>query len=507
MSKKSSWGVFLLIFIFFIYFYAIEHRPVMTTADDWNYLSYTRDAIPVQAEHNPTKVFPETLMPLTALVSTSVFMPICNDFVQSIVLGSAIVLSLFITLYAFSFYKLLKKRLFLDEISSLFVTVLFLLFHFLIFRTLPSWNKYLLGSYNLTCYYNYTIPILCNASLVMYLLSHKYETESEAFLFQLSPWKKGFLVLFVYLCMFSNLYANILLTSYIGLSLLQKLIINWKKQTHLSFAKNNILAIVVLFVYLIILWMESHGHNANSLGMGRNSFSEDLALTLQDYQKLFPMFNKWYLFVTIIAIIAASWSLWKNKRQESLIRYSIFFGLWFIILNIFSILISAKANPNYVIWQDRMLMEFFCLLLVSGSCFGLILKYLPQIKWLMPLLFFILFCHTNTRAKTFNEVTFFAEHQACNYQLIEQIQKADRLGKDSLTLYVPNFPSIDNWPMAVYMGRPLSDVFSKLGLIKKPLNITITPVKGHQGITDYLLPNEKDSIVIIKDGIKDISEY
>ena len=89
----------ILVFISMFYFFAVIHPMYIYDSDDWRYISYVRMPFPSMAEWNPTKVLPETLLPLSAKLGMILFYPFSHDFIRSLSVMFAIVLSLFIVAY------------------------------------------------------------------------------------------------------------------------------------------------------------------------------------------------------------------------------------------------------------------------------------------------------------------------------------------------------------------------------------------------------------------------
>ena len=58
---------------------------------------------------------------------------------------------------------------------------------------------------------------------------------------------------------------------------------------------------------------------------------------------------------------------------------------------------------------------------------------------------------------------------------VEQIIKASKEGKESVTIEVPYSEQTGNWPQAVHMGSHMSNSLLKHGLINKPIEVIIKP--------------------------------
>ena len=61
--------------------------------------------------------------------------------------------------------------------------------------------------------------------------------------------------------------------------------------------------------------------------------------------------------------------------------------------------------------------------------------------------------------------------------IIMQVKTAVDRGDYSVQVYVPDFGTEDNWPIALYGGERISDALSKHGVIRQGIYIEIVPSK------------------------------
>lgn len=132
-------GVFGFLFVWFTQI----HPLVVYDADDWTYLAYVRSATPIWGDWNPAKVFPETVMPFFSTVAVYTLMPLLGDYILAQTVMHALVVSAFITVYVFCFTELVKRVLPVKTAGAVSASALFLLLHFLIFRSRQQDNSYL----------------------------------------------------------------------------------------------------------------------------------------------------------------------------------------------------------------------------------------------------------------------------------------------------------------------------------------------------------------------------
>ena len=148
------------VFIFFYIFYSFIHPLIPIDLDDWRYLVRNRLFMPIWGEGNPAKIMPEFLYPFISAIGIYTIFPITKDFIFTLTIVHSIFISLCMTGYTYMFIRLLKKRFSVSNSHSLLFTILFLLFHFLMFRTQESENVYMFYAIDLNCFYNYTLYLL-----------------------------------------------------------------------------------------------------------------------------------------------------------------------------------------------------------------------------------------------------------------------------------------------------------------------------------------------------------
>ncbi len=483
---------FLFVFLFFLLFFSISHPPIITTSDDWHFMATTRDAIPIPYIHNPTRVMVEVFAPYAGMISVSILKPFGVDFVSSLAYGTSFFLSCFIVLYAWSFYRLIKEKFFIGTFSTLCITTFFLLFHFLAFRRYPNNNPYLFGSIDLCCYYHYTIPYLLITSLVMYCIRTNLLDKIN----QKNPWKIGIFLTLVYLVIFSHLYSSIIWITYIFVRLL--FIYFFQKRDLSSALKENKLTIASLFIYLFVLLLETTGNNAHQLTEG-NDFWRDLHHTLGCYLSILRRMNKWFMCFCFLVFIYSIYIYRSKHLNKSSLKSKIaFFVANFAIINLFYILISAKATPEYVTLPDRLCGESFWGILGVSCCMAYCLKNKPQIKKIVPFLFLLLLGDTNTTGKTFRDVYMFETVAENSLKFAKLAEIADQNNIDSLNVYVPfieSDPKDLNWPYTISYDTEIAETFQKFNVTKRFLKIKIIAVKGRKTLSTELNPNENDSII------------
>lgn len=161
---------FVITFICVFTFFSIAHPMFIYDTDDWTYISYSRQALPSVNQWNPTKILPETLMPLVSEIGVRFVYPITNDYIGSLALVFALTISLIIMFYIGLMLQVVKEKYGINSIGYMIIGWILLLYHFLPFLVSETQNRYMFYGGNVNCFFNYIIPGLFNAILVLVYL-------------------------------------------------------------------------------------------------------------------------------------------------------------------------------------------------------------------------------------------------------------------------------------------------------------------------------------------------
>lgn len=460
----SIFAVFLFIFIFF----SAVHPLVPFDGDDWVNLSLSRSAIPRVGGFNPIKILPETLFPLVGLIAAYVVFPITEQYLQSITLVSAFTVAIFTSLLFWTGTKAFSSLFHIGKIPAIFLSILFITAHFILFRKNSADNYYLLWAPNLTCYMHYVIPNLVNSSLVLWLISHpRIQQEYRAW----PPLKKGCFYIAVYFAIFSNLFNNAILAAYCGAVLLLAFI---KKDGNPVHRIRSLWSSHKLFAIITILWflsalIEATGGRARSVGNHGFQIIESLKAS----GVLLHSLDKNMIIIFAVFLLLTLYLYWKcrNRSSESSFDSPIFplLGLSFVLMTLYLILLGAKSAPGYLTRPDAVYGFYFYLLLLMTAMIACCIHKAPGIQSVLPLLTVILILSNVGGSKPLRESNFpniapSSAYSVSQY-LIDQLQTADRAGLSSITLYVPKGDNNDNWPHPDYMGDNIMRTLYLHGLV------------------------------------------
>ena len=473
-AKKEKWiraALVILVFAAMLLFFERAHPLVILDADDWTYISASRAAVPSRRFWNPARIFPELLMPYASNLAVLLFRPL--GFVSSITVMNGLVLSLFITWYVLSFHTLLVRKLELREDASALLSLLFLLFHFLIFRLETSNNDYLFRARDVTCVYYYIIPGLLNCGLVMRLTA---TGEHRRFPDKDRPFRSGLLAVAAYLAIFSNLFGSVFLAAYCGLDFLYACF-RRKKEDRRLFFRSQAFNLGVLLLWILSAFMEGGGERAESANTMPFLFSARLCL--RSFLMQGRAMNHVFLLLTAAGLASGVFLAVRARKEERVGFPSLFLRcfLLFVLCAAFEILLCAKVRITYMMRSDALFVVYSAFLtLLTLSLAELVRKKEILIAGL-PLLLIVVFSVTDTGMRTFMESNdLYAPAWVCtalDNDIIDQVLEAERAGKEEVTVCVIDSGSEDNWPQALYMGPRIAASLYEHGLTEKLMTIRL----------------------------------
>lgn len=465
---------FFLVFLFNLVFFTRVVPLVIYNMDDWMYLypGSRKLPLPEWGAWNPSRILPEFLMPLTAQLSVNLIFPLTGAFIRSIELGMSLVVSAFVTLYCWMFYRMIVKKTSCK--LGLLLTVLFLILHFLVFRTQAEGNDYLLaGYYDTTTFFFYLIPALWNASLVMYFISDDYfRTRKEKSLIV-----RALILLAVYLGIFSNLFQSVILAVYTGIELLLK---SGKKRSFMNWLRQSSFHLSILLLWLVSLVFEFFGGRSQQVGAG--SFgalkgqicSSGITLLdrLSDVNGVFVVLLILSVLIWLVTIFSRKTPVCEKKEHR--IRGSVFL-LCAVLTLVYEWILCSASFPGYIMRGDVLICCFFFLFLfMLAQIRTLTCKKAVFCRYL-PLVVFLCFFCTLTPGRTWmirtNNRLDPAVAREITEEIVSTVVEANGAGENAVDVSVPVF-SGDNWPIALYGSGRISDVLYKYGQITKRMEVT-----------------------------------
>lgn len=483
----------LLVFGFFFVWFTQIHPLTVFDVDDWAYIHYTRRAVPVWKYWNPSRILPEIFMPLCSALAARLAYPLLGNYLRAMVFTHGFVISAFLTLYIWSFTQMMRRLFRLSTAGALFSSALFLVAHFIIFRTGITGNTYLFYCWDLTCYYYYIIPAAVNASLVMWIIGNPAFFAS---LKSASPGTVGLFLLLLYLVVFSNLPDSGILAVYAGSVLLLNGLELLKRKVNLQvFIRDNFFFVGVLCVWLFSAVLELCGGRAHTFSGPRVSLLNKLAETARGFASLATRCN-WVILSVCVLIVGTTLILLVRSRGDTEEDRSFrkHFSACLVAvaaMAVYTLVLCTAVEPSYIYRSEYLFALFFFLLMTVMLCFGYLVQKLPKVLYIVPIGLCVLFCECNTPGVTYLESNYSNLNPAiCNeimQDLIDEILLADEKGLSEITLEIPMCDDYRGWPlMPEFLGPRMAGSLLEHGLLRR--EITVNTVPSMEANWRYSLP-------------------
>ncbi|MBQ2596880.1 MAG: hypothetical protein II581_03130, partial [Oscillospiraceae bacterium] len=289
-------AVFAAMSVFFIVLHPI---PIMDE-DDVIYTVLSRKAIPIPGAWNPSRMMPELLSSLCGNLAGLCAALHLGRFIDCQIAVLGLMLSALITAYVFSLKRLLEARFRLGQFSSVCLALLFLLLHFLIFRSAYSRNLYLFHTYDQCCVFFYTMPALLCCSLVLHFMA---DPEQEPQLTGCRPLRESMLVLLLYLAVFSNLFGSAVLAAYALFRAVRGFCGRRAGADGKSLPKTEAVWLAVVILWLLAAVLEATGGRAG--GAADAALLSRLGEAFAEWMKLLGKTALLFRLLVLAAVLAA----------------------------------------------------------------------------------------------------------------------------------------------------------------------------------------------------------
>lgn len=473
-EKSIKWILFTFIFAVVAVFFMVIHPVTIISGDEWINLSSGRQAYPQWGGFNPIKVVPELSFPLFGNIASSIVMPLGFTFLESIAYLTAVLIACLVAIFLYQFYLLMRETAGLSTYTSSVLVVFYLLCLFGLFRTLNNnHSPYLLWEQNLTCYYHYIIPALINSSLALYIM-RKADDLSHSF--RESAISSGILIFTIYLCVFSNIFASVILAVLCGVVMLFSFVKN--KFNVIETIKSYPFHLVTLIMWVISALFEMNGGRADRMSKDHL----DIAGTVNAFYSLLKLTDRTFFVVLAVGIVCGVvFLLYKQSNDPSSSKRYVFWSCIVagIITTIALILVCAKASANYATRPVAMWGTFMYLIVAASIGIGYILDRFKAANYIAPI---VLLCLVNKATdqshslrESHNGNVPFSVAYAVGQDMIEQVQKASQENQRTMILHVPKGDNNDNWPFPVTRGKAISETLKSNGLIPRNIEIKIQP--------------------------------
>lgn len=427
---------------FMMIFFSSVHPLVLHDGDDWAYSCYTRGGLPIWGYWNPARILPEILSPVCASAAAYLLMPLTGDFNAAYTLMAAFVVSVSITVYAMMLMLMLKRVMSCETGTAAMLAALFVILHFLIFRSERQGNDHLFYSWNVNTYFFYTIPNLLNGALVL-LWAGREGRQRQAH----SELANGFLLLAVYLAVFSNLFSSQMLAVFAFVSMVMALLRNRRegRAACLRALREQGWSALVLVLWLVAVVFELSGSRAESLSGGAG-LMQRFADTLRGLLARFRTLNGKFVGVSVLsvalALLVLAFTRAKDERDRRFGALLACFLTCTVLSGILTVLLCTASSPDYIRRSDVLFVGAFFGIVCVILSLGYLAVRIPRAAWVLPLLGLVLIFETDTRVRTFKEpnIDQYTAQQcaAINDAVMEQILQADAAGVTELEVEVPS---------------------------------------------------------------------
>jgi len=371
-------------FIFFVVFFLNSYPLIPMDADDWLYLSVGRHVLPLWGYWNPTKVFPEVLMPTCGEFAAEVVLPVIGDYIDALKWTFALILSFFIMMYAYMMQRLFSDKYGLTEYWSIWVTVLVLILHFLIFRSQLANNDYLFYSTDVTCCFNYTIPFLLNASIVLYLMR---KGGLSVGLHQ-DRIRVSLLVIALYFALFSNLFSSVVLAAYVGVATFVNIVLAYRKESLKNIIVNNGCGLFFIGCWTLVHLFELSGGRAGNIDEEGAGLGASIDLAISELGNKLTSLNHTFSLL-LFACFSFVVFLWRRLSDNDKKDFIVHCGTGSIVF-CYLIILSANSVPHYI-WRPEVLLSgCLYIFLIIAEVLALAIKEYNRISSFIPLLIIIL---------------------------------------------------------------------------------------------------------------------
>ena len=452
--------IHIAIIVFFLFFFIHQCPLVIFDTDDWIGLGNFRAPIPIWGGWNPSRVLPETLMPAAGWIAAHIVYPLCGDYVYSVTIISAVIITLLIAGMSICLQRLLVVRCRLAETSALACEIFFIILFFLIFRNRGT-SACMFTAADLCCIYNYTIPGILNAIVVLILLRN--EDITETFL----SWnliQKILFLLMIYFALFSHLFHSAITAIYAGIYLL--LSIWFCKRNIKQILRKNSIMFLILAMWGTALVFEASGGRAGSL-----EGELDFVKALRQLAAMIRALSKPFILISVALFIVIVVHMWKKRFFNQTEFVSIFVNIICneMFLVIFLLLLNTKTA--YMSRIDASWGMWFYLITMMVVALAYVIREASAISQILPIMIPILvFAAVYPDGKFLMSTRENTDYQTClqlDYYVINSIVEASEKEMAEIEIRIPDHSEdLRSLTYNENLGKVVADCLYTQGIIQ-----------------------------------------
>ena len=480
-NKKKEWKSILLcitVFLVMLVFFTVLHPIPIMDEDDVIYTVLVRKAVPIPGAWNPSRMMPEVLTSLCGNIAALCAAFGLGRFIDCQVTVYGIVFSLFITAYVWAFFRLLRIRFSCSQFQAVCLSALFLMLHFLVFRTEISQNDYLFHTYDACCVFYYTVPAIFGCTLVMWFMA---TPDDLPILVGNHLAHESVLMLALYFEVFSNLFGSAILAAYAVYRLLRS-----AHRKEKPFWKQNLLWSGIFLFWILAAVLEATGGRA--AGARTQAISGTLEFPAKVVQAVTLFSGKmWhsnllFRFMLLATVIGtALLMLYRPDRSMNTkaLRTVGETAVWGFFTSLAVLLLCAAAEPLYAGRPEAVFPIVFVVLLLLMLGINFILKRVSFTVRLLPILLILVYTMINTHSLTFQDSNplLLDGHVAVaiENEIYEKIIESAKAGETEITVDVIHSSESANWPHDGRIGDPIAKFFYKYGIIDHEIRVHTQP--------------------------------
>lgn len=464
-------GIGLVLFCFFSKLCPL----VVFDCDDWMYLYSYRLPIPIWGGYEPTRVMPETLMPVAGWLAAHLVYPICGDYVYSVTVVSAVLITGMIVVMCVCLQKLLTTHYHLSLGAAVLLELLFLALFFLIFRNRGT-SQCMFTAADLCCIYFYTMSGVLNA--IVLLLFMRYDGPDKMFREQ----KVSVRVLsgvLLYFALFSNLFHSAMTAVYVFVHLVYGVQREYQAKSGFRQAvRKNRLCVLLLISYGLMLLFELSGGRADTVGSG----TLDLGLAVRQLLAIMQALSKPFLLFLLVILSGLGVEFYKGRmnRKNDIVKLLAFILASGVLLTVFLLLLNAKCgymsriDASWGIW-------FYIIVFLVVIAAHMVKEYQKVFRWAPVILLFVIAASVYPDGKFSMSTREHTDYQTCvnlDQYMINCIKEADEKGLLEIIVKIPEHS--DDLRSLTYngnLGTKVAECLYAHGMIQNRIEVTTVPDK------------------------------
>lgn len=500
-EKIAVLSVSIIIFILSFVYFALITPTVPFDGDDWRYIGAMRLPIPLWGAWNPTRVLPEVLMPICGYIAAFIIYPFSGNYIGAITTATALVISLFVVGMFYCFYLFMRKYLKLTWREALISQILFFLSFFLLYKNINQESYSMFWTGDLACDFYYLVPGLLNASVILIIL----QTSNFVITFsKLNNLKKGLFLVALYFAIFSNTQLNIILATVCFTKLVKIFWDMTRNRNILNYQawRKNWFYVVTLFLWLLTIVFDLNGARAQRVqGATQGTLKVRFFSTLNQIHQFVVLQNKLFLLTSLILVLAAV--IFGIVKKKSNILEAVIISIVSMLTSLIYLLLAyMQAGGTYAARPDAMWAVSFFFLLAANIGLACLVKYLCVLRlgevWplVIVLLSLVAFNFNYQPLPPSNAQVDSKTKVAVNNYIINQIVEADKSGKASVVVKVPQDQeninrkmTETNWPHSYDMEKWLQNTLYIHHIIRSRIRIIFKPERK---ITTRFYENKKE---------------